>query len=258
MAGDPPLRQVVTRTWEAGLRGTAGRTHWHAGMFRATNDDDILFVADNAAGYGYFRNFGRTRRQGVELGADGRAGPLALSAYYTYLDATFRSAETINSPANSSADADGNIAIRPGDRLPLVPRHVFKARAEWQATAAWSVELGMIGVSGSTARGNENGLHRPDGTRFLGSGVTPGHVVFDLGTQLRATPRLQVFVQVDNLFDRRYATAAQLGATGFAPDGTFLARPFAAQEDAAGLVHSTFYAPAAPRTVRAGLRYSFE
>jgi outer membrane receptor protein involved in Fe transport len=258
MAGDPPLRQVVTRTWEAGLRGTIARMHWHAGVFRATNDDDILFVADNAAGFGYFRNFGRTRRQGVELGTDGHAGPFELSAYYTFLDATFASGETIGSPGNSSANDDGNIAIRPGDRLPLVPRHVFKARAAWQVLPGWSVELGMLGVSGSTARGNENGLHRPDGTHFLGSGATPGHVVFDLGTTWHATPRLRFFAQLDNLFDRRYATAAQLGATGFTADGAFLARPFAAQGDNAGLVHSTFYAPGAPRTFRVGLRYALE
>jgi len=258
MAGDPPLRQVVTRTWEAGLRGTIARMHWHAGVFRATNDDDLLFVADNAAGFGYFRNFGRTRRQGVELGADGHTGPFELSVNYTFLDATFASGETIASPGNSSADANGNIAIRPGDRLPLVPRHVFKARAAWQVNPAWSVELGMLGVSGSTARGNENGLHHPDGTRFLGSGATPGHIVFDLGTTWQATPRLRFFAQVDNLFDRRYATAAQLGVTGFTADGAFLARPFAAQGDAAGLVHATFYAPGAPRSIRAGLRYTFE
>ncbi|WP_075791784.1 TonB-dependent receptor [Massilia putida] len=243
MAGDPPLKQVVTRTWEAGVRWTVGGVHWNAGVFRATNGHDILFVADNAAGFGYFRNFGRTRRQGIELGADGRAGAVALSAHYTYLDATFASGETINSPANSSADADGNIAIRPGDRLPLTPHHVFKARAEWRITPAWSADLGMLAVSDATARGNENGLHRPDG-----SGKTAGHAVFDFGTALRATPRLRWFAQVDNLLDRRYATAAQLGAAGFTADGTFMARP----------MHSTFYAPGAPRTIRVGLRYTFD
>jgi outer membrane receptor protein involved in Fe transport len=248
MAGDPPLGQVVTRTWEAGVRGAWGRMHWNAGVFRATNDDDILFVADDAAGFGYFRNFGRTRRQGVELGLDGHAGPVTLSANYTYLHATFASGETVGGEGNSSADADGNIAIRPGDRLPLTPRHVFKARAEWQITPAWSAELGMLAVSDSTARGNENGRHRPDGTNYLSSGATAGHAVFDFGTALQATPRLRVYVQVDNLFDRRYATAAQLGATGFDADGSFRATR----------VHSTFYAPGAPRTLRAGLRYTFD
>jgi outer membrane receptor protein involved in Fe transport len=72
--------------------------------------------------------------------------------------------------------------------------------------------------------------------------------VFDLGTALQATPRLRIFAQVDNLFDRRYATASQLGTTGFDAAGSFVAQ---------GRVHSTFQAPRAPRTVRVGVRYTF-
>ncbi|MFK3737237.1 TonB-dependent receptor [Massilia sp. TN1-12] len=258
MAGDPPLRQVVTKTWEGGMRGTlGGNAHLSAGAFRADNVDDILFVADDAAGFGYFRNVGRTRRQGVELGLDGRAGALSFSAHYTYLDATFRSAELLGGEANSSADEDGNIAIRSGDRIPLVPRHVFKARADWQLTPAWLVEAGVLAVSGATARGNENGAHEPDGTYFVGSGRTSGRAVFDLGTTYESAPRLRFFAQVDNLFDRRYATAAQLNATGLTPEGTFIARPFAAGGDNASVVHATFFAPGAPRTLRAGVRYAF-
>nr|WP_314539477.1 TonB-dependent receptor [uncultured Massilia sp.] len=259
MAGDPPLRQVVTKTWEGGVRGTlAGRTHWSAGLFRADNVDDILFVADNAAGFGYFRNVGKTRRQGVELGLDGSSGALSFSAHYTWLDATFRSAELLNGAANSSADEDGNIAVQPGDRMPLVPRHVFKARADWHVTPAWSVEGGVLAVSGATARGNENGGHQPDGTYFVGSGSTGGYAVFDLGTTYEATPRLRFFAQVSNLFDRRYATAAQLNATGLTAEGNFIARPFSASGDNATVVNATFFAPGAPRTFWAGVRYAFQ
>lgn len=258
MAGDPPLRQVVTKTWEAGARGTfAARTHWHAGVFHADNVDDILFVADNAAGFGYFRNVGKTRRQGIELGLDSRSTGLEWSANYTFLDATFRSAEVINANANSSADENGNIAVRAGDRLPLMPRHVAKLRAEWRLTPAWSMEAAMLAVSGATARGNENGLHQPDGIYFLGNGRSAGYARVDLGSTWQASSRLRLFVQVNNLFDRPYATASQLNATGFTADGNFIARPFAAQGDNASTVASTFYAPGAPRTIWAGLRYAF-
>lgn len=257
MAGDPPLRQVVTRTWEAGLRGTQGKTRWHAGLFKADNSDDILFVADNAAGFGYFRNVGTTRRQGVELGLDSRAGVLEWSAEYTYLDATFRSAEVLNGAANSSAGADGTIAVRPGDRMPLMPRQVFKARAEWRVAPGWSVEAGMRAVAGSMARGNENGGYQPDGVYFLGSGRSGGYAAVDLGARYEPVPHWRLFAQVDNLFDRRYATAAQLNATGLTGTGSFLARPFAAVGDNTSLVHSTFFAPGAPRTIRVGVRYVF-
>jgi outer membrane receptor protein involved in Fe transport len=258
MAGDPPLRQVVTRTWEAGMRGRLGaKTHWNAGVFRADNVDDILFVADNSAGFGYFRNVGKTRRQGLELGFDGRSGALGFSLNYTYLDATFRSAELLNGEANSSANEDGRIAVRPGDRMPLIPREIFKVRADWQITPAWSVEAGMQAVSGANARGNENGQHQPDGSYFVGSGRTGGYAVFDLGSTWEPAPRLRFFAQVSNLFDRRYATASQLNATGLTAEGNFVARPFSSSGDNASVVSSTFYAPGAPRTIWAGVRYAF-
>lgn len=259
MAGDPPLKQVVTKTWEAGLRGAIGqRTHWNAGVFRAENVDDILFVADNAAGFGYFRNFGKTRRQGIELGLDSQIDSVTLSASYTYLDATFQTREMFNGGSNSSSDDAGRIEVRPGDRLPLIPRHMFKARADWQVTPAWSVGLGMLAVSGANALGNENGEHRADGTYFLGAGKSGGYTIFDLGARYRASRQLSFFAQINNLFDREYATAAQLGATAFTADGRFIARPFSSAGDNTTLVHSTFYAPGAPRTLWAGLRYEFD
>ena len=40
------------------------------------------------------------------------------------------------------------------------------------------------------------------------------------------TPQLQLQVQVNNVFDTQYSTAAQLGPTGFDANGNFAARPF--------------------------------
>ncbi len=257
MAGDPPLKQVVTRTWETGLRGGNSQFRWHAGLFRAENTDDILFVAGQANGFGYFRNFGKTRRQGAELGSSARLGRVQLSADYAFLDATFQSAETVNGAANSSQDANGNIAIRPGDRMPLMPRHQLKLRAEWQVTGQLALNLGMQAFSDSLARGNENGQHQPDGVRYLGSGRVPGHAVFDLGAKYRPTQALTVFGSINNLFDRRYASAAQLGATALTANGNFIARPFSASGDNTTLLHSTFLAPGAPRTFWLGMRYAF-
>ncbi len=60
LAGDPPLEQVVTRTFEAGVRGgIEGKWSWNAGWFRADNRGDILFVSSEQTGFGYFRTFGR-------------------------------------------------------------------------------------------------------------------------------------------------------------------------------------------------------
>jgi len=68
--------------------------------------------------------------------------------------------------------------------------------------------------------------------------------------------QLSFFAQVNNLFNRSYTTAAQLGATGFTANGNFIARSFSSIGDNSTLVGSTFYAPGAPRTIWAGIRYA--
>ena len=67
------------------------RLAWSVGGFVADNRDDILFVASNQTGFGYFKNFGKTRRQGVELHANSRIGRVAFGGGYTFLDATYQS-----------------------------------------------------------------------------------------------------------------------------------------------------------------------
>ncbi len=268
-AGDPPLKQVVTRTVELGLRGGAGSAYrWRLGVFRADNRDDILFVAGSQTGFGNFANVGRTRRQGVEAGfAAQAAAALEVGVDYTLVDATDRSAETVNGSSNSSNDTaaagvpgvDGVIAIRRGDRLPLVPRHLLKLHADWRPAPAWSVGVDMTATSGAFARGNENNAHRADGVYYLGPGRSAGYAVVNLGVDYRPVPTWALFVQIGNLFDRRYATAAQLGATAFDAAGRFVARPFAANADGERpLRHATFLAPGAPRSVLVGVKVSFD
>lgn len=265
MAGDPPLDPVVTTSFEAGARGRVGSgLTWTAGVFRSDNRDDILFVADEQAGFGYFRNFGKTRRQGFEIGVQGQAGALRYGVDYTYLDATFRSSETVNGEANSSNDGpapgfEGNIDIEPGDRLTLVPRHVAKAFLEWQVLPQLRLGADWRYIGGSIARGNENGEHQPDGVYHLGPGGSGGYGVVDLGLTWRPVPALDVYVQVDNVLDREYATASQLGGAGFTTTGEFVSRPFAGpviDGERPGR-WTSFHAPGAPRSYVAGLRYRF-
>jgi outer membrane receptor protein involved in Fe transport len=268
MAGDPPLKQVVTTTVEAGLRGGApGALAWSVGLFRSDNKDDLLFVADNASGFGYFSNFGTTRRQGIEVGVSLQPiRGLTAGANLTLLDATFRTAEVLNSSANSSNDAaqggfpgvDGTIAIHRGDRIPLIPREMLKLYADYDAGDSWSVGADLLAVGRSAARGNENGLHQPDGLYYIGPGYSAGYSTVSLNGSVRPTKGLKLFAQVSNLFDRRYSTAAQLGATGFNDAGHFESQPFPA--DANGgqpLRNATFYAPGAPRALSVGLKLNF-
>jgi outer membrane receptor protein involved in Fe transport len=266
LAGDPPLKQVVTRSIETGLRGDIeANWKWNVGFFRAENRDDLLFVASEQTGFGYFRNFGKTRRQGLEAALSGRIRKVSLGANYTWLDATFQSPEEVNGTGNSSNEdaqdgipgQEGTIEIDPGARIPLVPRHTAKAYADIQLTSKFTVNLGMVAISSMIARGNENGQHKADGRYYLGPGHSPGYAVANLGARYQLTNKLQFFLQANNLFDRRYFSAAQLGPTGFTATGNFIARPFPAIEGEFPVQQATFYAPGAPRSAWAGLRFSF-
>ena len=268
LAGDPPLKQVFTRTFEAGARSTGEKTRlsWSAGWFRASNQNDLLFVTSSVTGNGYFRNFGETLRQGAEAHLSGRISRFNLGGNYTYLSATYQSPETLNGGSNSSNDSalsgslgmDGVIQIKPGNVIPLSPHHTLKAFADVQATKALSIDLSFLAVSSSFARGNENSLSKPDGVYYLGPGTSPGYGVVNLAARYQINKHIQVFGQVNNLLDHHYYTAALLGPTGFNAQGNFVARPFPA--DASGnypLVHATFYAPGAPIGAWGGVRVSF-
>lgn len=242
MAGDPALKQVVSRSWEAGLRGSLGALkHWGIGLFRADNADDILFVAHSAA-TGYFRNFGKTRRQGLEISAAGRIERLSLSANYTYLQATYQSAETVNSPFNSAADSNGFIAISPGKRLPLLPSQMLKLRADYQLTPQIETGLDLLAVNAAYVRGNDNNVQDS-------GGKVPGHTVANWSGSYQASPATRLFANVSNLFDRRYASAGQLGPLAFAAGGAFT------NSDSKG---TTFYSPGAPRIIWLGVQHSFK
>jgi outer membrane receptor protein involved in Fe transport len=261
LVGDPPLDQVVTRTVEAGVRGTRGAVSWNAGFFHADNSDDILFVASEQTGFGYFKNFGKTRRQGIELGVNARKGRLATGVGYTWLDATFRSKETIDGTGNSTNDEgsglEGTIEIEPGNRIPLIPRHMLKAFADVRVMPKLSVGIDLISASSAFARGNENNAHEPDNTIYLGPGSTPAYGVVNIGVRCDLSKWFQLIAQFNNVFDSRYYTAAQLQATGFTSSGNFIARPFPAIGGEFPVQQATFYAPGAPATYWIGTRLRF-
>jgi len=266
LAGDPPLNQVVARTVEAGVRGSReDYLHWSAGWFFTENHNDILFVASQQTGNGYFKNFGRTRRQGAEANVRGRLRRIELGGGYTFLRATYETAETVGASWNSTNDGalagspglGGVIAIQPGDRIPLIPQHVLKAFAEYQPMSKVSLDLDFLAVSRSFARGNENNLDQAGGTYYPGPGTSPGYGVVNLGGHYQVNRHVKAFVEINNLLDHRYYTAAQLGPEAFNSQGNFVARPYPAVSGNYPLAATTFYAPGAPIRIAGGLRFTF-
>lgn len=251
MAGDPPLKQVISENWETGFRGELpGHVNWNLGYFRIENSNDLQFVVSPSnTAMGYFKNFGKTRRQGIEFGLDRKVAQWNYGVNYTWLEATYQSGEQLLGESNGASVA-GVIDVKPGNRIPLVPQHAFKTFVDYQITPEWGTNLNVMGFSSMFVRGNENNAHSADNEEYLGSGKVSGYVILNYG--LRYQPSfvkgLHIFGQVNNLLDDRYKTSGQLGPQALATNGSY-----APQTD----VHTTFYGPGAPRTWWLGMRYSF-
>src|SRR5262249_48330369 len=158
-----------------------------------------------------------------------RISRFTIGGGYTFLDATYQSGETVDGSSNSTNDSaaagikglDAVQEIEAGDQIPLTPRHMVKAFTDVHVTSKLTVDFSMNAFTESFARGNENNRHQPDGVYYLGPGTSPGYAVFDLGGRYQVHRRLQFFAQVNNLFNRKYYTAAQLGPTGLTAAGNF-------------------------------------
>ena len=241
---DPPLKKVVAKTVEIGARGKAGDSSWSAAIYRTELSDDIQFVSSGggAINAGYFQNVGKTQRQGIELTAATKWGGLRFVARYSLIDAKFKTGFVENSPANSAADANGDITVTPGSKIPGIPRQSLRIRVDWEASDAVSVGANLVANSGSRLRGDESNQDV--------NGQVPGHAVLNLDGRWKLGKNLELFGRVDNVFNRKYANFGVLGLNAFAnPTKTF---------DPANAVAEPFYGLGAPRGAWVGLRYAWE
>ena len=256
-ASDPGLRQVVARTAELGVRGNRPDRSlaWSADVFRTVNRDDIQFVA-TATNQGYFDNVGSTRRQGLDLALGGKQGGFSWRLSYSFVDATFESSFDVNGGSNSTADANGNIEVQPGDRIPLIPRHTGRIVLEYAFGERWNLGANLVAASGAYLHGDENNANRAGGTNgqgsyIAGSGWISGYTVVNLTGSYHLGKRLELFGRVLNLFDKRYATAGFLTTSAFNANGSFIANP-------GDWSNQNALSPAAPRGVWIGARLRWD
>jgi len=239
---DPPLDAVVSKTIEVGARGKISRDlGWNAAVYNIDLSDDIQFISSGGAGTntGYFDNIGDTRRRGLEVGTTYAAGDLLLHANYSYIQATYETAFTINSPNNSSANASGDIQVTPGDSIPGIPEHLFKLRADYAFLEKWSSGITLNYFSDQYARGDENNQDA--------SGKIDGYTLVNFDVRYQASNAFQVFLKIDNLLDQDYETLGVLGENFFV-NGNF---------DASTARSEQFRSVGAPRGAWLGVRYAF-
>jgi iron complex outermembrane receptor protein len=250
LAGDPPnLRQVIARTSELGVRGRvlapAGRANelsWNLSAFRTLLHDDIYGIATSVS-QGFFQNIGDTRRQGAEAGLKWIAGHWSGNLNYSFVQATFRSPLRVPSPSHPFQDPSGDVQVEPGDYLPGMPEHRLKLGLDYRVLPGWTFGLTLSVVSGFYYVGDESNQLAP----------IPGYQVVGLHCSYKPSTHVELFAQIANLLDRKYATWGILsdptgvGAAGIPPD---------AVTNGPG-VDNRFLSPAAPIEVFGGVRMNF-
>ena len=236
---DPDLKAVVAKTWEAGLRGNLSeRLRWRVAGFRSTLNDDIVFNQTNAT-QGYFANVGQTRRQGIELGLDGKSDRFDYAASLSWVDATFQSPFTLANGSNSACIAANGagggcagVSAQPGDKIPGIPAVTLKLRVGYALTPQTRLKATVQAQGPQYARGDENNQDI--------NGRVPGFATVKLDLSHRFDKKFEVFGGVTNLFNTQYATFGVLGPNNLTTG---------AAEQFRGI--------AAPRSVYAGLRALF-
>jgi iron complex outermembrane recepter protein len=239
LVADPPLEQVVSRTFEAGLRGRfksaydSVRLQWFANVFRTNNSDDITLLATQINCFGYFANVGTTRRQGFETGFTFTAGHWDGNFSYTLLDATYR--EHLKLSSNSpDANDEGVIFVTPGNHIPMSPRHRVTLGLDYSPIRDWKIGGDLRYTSSQFLVGDESNQEAP----------LPGFTVVNFHSSYALTKDVQVFGGVDNAFAKTYYTFGTFSQLDGLPDSVNLTNP-------------RTYSPSPSRTYFAGVRLTF-
>ena len=200
-----------TRTFEAGARGLVGTRTWlELAVFEArTRDELIPFDVPDAPGRRAFRNAGRTARRGLEASARTLVGRGDVGVSYTASRFRFTDYEV------SGVRFDGNV-------LPGIPAHQLQGWSTLRA-GRWFATADVALASSVTV--NDAGTERADGWTSVGLRFGGDAVALAGGWSVAPV------IGVDNLLDRRFASAVLVNAT-----------------------RGRFYEPAPPRTIFAGMR----
>ncbi|EPK0123907.1 MULTISPECIES: TonB-dependent receptor PqqU [Klebsiella pneumoniae complex] len=175
------LKPSTNDTVEIGSKTRLGNGLLTAALFQ-TNTDNEIVVDSSSGGRTSYKNAGKTRRQGMELGLDQQFGESwRLKAAWTWLDATYRT--------NVCDDASCN-----GNRIPGIARNMGYASFGYQLEQGWYAGSDIRYMSDIMAN-DENTAKAPSWTVV---GLTTGYK-WSYGRM-----DMDLFGRVDNLFDREY------------------------------------------------------
>ena len=185
------------------------------------------------------------------------------------------------------------INVKPGNRLPGIPLHNLNANFSYDVTDKWTIGLNAVMHSSAFVRGNENNKHKAGPATPIhttcnvlvnigdtdGDGVdnfetqtgdcdipradwregkTRGYTVFNLQSSYKLAPEWTLGMQINNLFDKEYASAGRLGLNAFSPATFGAVGASGFNYNSAEWQGTSFLGLGAPRSAYFTLTYQFD
>jgi len=188
---NPDLRPQYSTTYEVGAKGIAmGRMEYDLGVFDTEVRDELVpFEVPDGSGRTFYRNAGRTRRLGLEIGAHALLGSVELAGSYTVSHYRFR-----RFVVDSASYA--------GNAIPGVPATQLQLAATWRR-AGWYATLEGIAASH---------VYADDANTAAARGYSIVNLRFG-ATSLFGNPWIAPMFGVDNLFDAKYIGSVNVNAS---------------------------------------------
>lgn len=185
--GFAPVRAQEAWTAEAGVRGRRGPFVFDLTAYRARLDGELLQYTVDASTPASTFNGERTIHQGIEAGLDWQAtSRLRLRQTYTLSDFRF--------------DGDRQYG---DNRLPIVPKHFYRAELRYDHPAGWFVAPSLEWSASKIQVDYRNTVQ------------APAYAVWSLNSGYALTERVSLFLDVRNVGDEAYISnvQAQIAAT---------------------------------------------
>jgi iron complex outermembrane receptor protein len=186
------LKPQLSTTYETGLKGwLAERLQYDLAVFNTEVKDELIpYGVPGGNGRTYYQNAGRTRREGVEVEGSTDLGPFTFSTAYTYSHFRFR-------------DFLSNGQQLAGKTIPGIPEQQVEGSITWRHD--WLFATGEALAKSSVFCDDANTAH------------AAGFAVYNLrlgGEGIGRLPWLSPVLNVQNLFDRKYAGSVAVNAAG--------------------------------------------
>ena len=216
----PDLKPSVYNNQEIGWRALlANNIRLDSALYQLEGQDTIVSYTSEV-GDSFNKNAGKTRSRGIELSLSQQ-----LAQWDWRLGATWAKHEFVNYLVSAKA---GAIEDYSGNFMPQAPAHTINAQVGWNFTPDSRIALGVV-KQGRYWMNNLNTVRYE------------GHTLLNLTTSHKLQGGLEVWGQVRNLTDERYADSASSSFKG----GAFNPNT------------QNTYSPGAPRSVMVGVTQSF-